>query len=223
MITASTIVTQISKIIGSSYGTNYSAASAANDVFEGYTLAIVVRAARAAGASVVFETNNETVTSNLVFRTSPGDIFSLRRPYTHALIELPNCPALEAHIGVKVSGRSGVLHECDVAVIDRNEARVGRASKVHPRASKVLIAAECKFYSSTLQLGLARGYLGLAEELSKQHRWLVTNTTSDSAAKMVAYHKAGWEFDLSSPTSAQATDLEAKFKEAFRDYVAKRK
>lgn len=49
---------------------------------------------------------------------------------------------------------------------------------------------------------------------------LVTNTTSDTAAKMITYHSAGWEFDLSSPSSAKAADLEAKIKEAFRNYVA---
>ncbi len=222
-MTASTLVAEISAIIGSAYNTSYSAASAANDVFEGYALAIVVKAARAASATVSFEANDGSATTNLIFRTSPGDIFSPKKKYTHAVINLAGCPPLEAHIGVKVSGRSGVLHECDVAVVDRHEARVCRAGKVHPRASKVLIAAECKFYASTLQLGLARGYLGLAEELSKQDRLLVTNTNSESAARMIAYHKAGWEFDLSSPTSPQAADLEAKFKEAFRNYVAKRR
>lgn len=223
MMTASDLIGQVSAILGPAYGMNYSAASDANDVFECYALAIVVKAGRAAGATVVFEANDGNGTTNLIFRTSPGDIFSPKKKYTHAIIDLPGCPPLEAHIGVKVSGRSGVLHECDVAVIDRHEARVCRGEKVHPRASKVLIAAECKFYASTLQLGLARGYLGLAEELSKQDRLLVTNTTSDSAAKMIAYHRAGWEFDLSSPSSAQAVDLEAKFKEGFRNYVAKRK
>jgi hypothetical protein len=223
MMSVSTLVGEISAILGSAQGMNYSAASDANDVFEGYTLAIIVKAARAAGATISFETNDGNVTNNLVFRTAPGDIFSPKRKYTHAIINLPGCPPLEAHIGVKVSGKSGVLHECDVAVIDRHEARVCRTSKVHPRASKVLIAAECKFYASTLQLGLARGYLGLSEELSKQDRLLVTNTTSDSAAKMITYHKAGWEFGLSSPTSPQAADLEAKFKQALRNYVARRK
>lgn len=220
---ASTLVAEISTILGSAYGMNYSAASDANDVFEGYALAIVVKAARAAGATVAFETNEGAATTNLIFRTSPGDIFSPKKKYTHAVIDLPRSPPLEAHIGVKVSGKSGVLHECDVAVIDRHEARVCRTGNVHPRASKVLVAAECKFYASTPQLGLARGYLGLVEELGKQDRLLVTNTTSNSAEKMVAYHKAGWEFDLSSPTSAQAADLEAKFKKAFRDYAAKRR
>jgi hypothetical protein len=220
MMTASTLVAEISNLLGSALGMNYSAASTANDAFEGYTFAIIVKAARAAGATVTFETNENKATTNLIFRTSPGDIFSQKWKYTHALIEFAKCPGLEAHVGVKVSGRSKVLHECDVAVIDRHEARVCRASKVHPRASKVQIAVECKFYASTLQLGLARGYLGLSEEISKKNRWLVTNTTSRTAAKMITYHNAGWEFDLSSPSSTKSADLEAKIKEAFRNYVA---
>lgn len=223
MTDASTLVGQIAAVLGPAIGTNYSAASAANDAFEGYTFALVVRAARAAGATVTFEDNEGSTTTSLIFRTSPGDIFSPKRKYTHALIELPGCPALEAHVGVKVSGQSKVLHECDVAVIDRHEARICRASRVHPRARKVLIAIECKFHASTLQLGLARGYLGLAEELTKRNRLLVTNTTSEAAAKMITYHQAGWEFDLSSPFSPKAADLEAKIKNVFRNYVATNK
>lgn len=122
-----------------------------------------------------------------------------------------------------MSGKSKVLHECDVAVIERHEAKVCRSSKVHPRASKVLIAAECKFYSSTLPLGLARGYLGLAEELTKKNRLLVTNTISDNAAKMVAYHQAGWQFDLSAPSASAANELQGKFVDALRNYIAMNK
>jgi hypothetical protein len=38
------------------------------------------------------------------------------------VIAFPNCPELEAHVGIYVEGRSGVLNECDVAVLDRDEA-----------------------------------------------------------------------------------------------------
>lgn len=223
MMTASDLISQISSILGPALGTNYSASSAANDAFEGYTFAIVVKAARAAGATVTFESNQGKPTNKLIFRTSPGYIFSQKRAYTHAVIEFPNCPSLEAHIGVMISGKSKILHECDVAVIERNEARVCRTDMVHPRVSKVPLAVECKFYASSLGLGSARGYLGLVEELTKENRWLVTNSTSDNAEKMITYHKADWEFDLSSPTSPTATDLEAKFKKAFRNYKAKHK
>ena len=223
MMTSTVLVAEISKILGGALTSNYSAASAANDVFEGYTFAIAVEAARTVGASVAYETHDGTLTRNLVFRTSPGDIFSTARKYTHALVEFSKCPPLEIHIGVKVSGKSKVLHECDVAVIERHEAKVCRSSKVHPRASKVLIAAECKFYSSTLPLGLARGYLGLAEELTKKNRLLVTNTISDNAAKMVAYHQAGWQFDLSAPSASAANELQGKFVDALRNYIAMNK
>lgn len=223
MMNAATMLNRIYSVIGSNNFTNYTSSSMANDVFEGYTFSIIVKAARSVGANIYFEDNKERATNSLIFRTSPGDIFSPKNKYTHAVINLPSCPSLEVHIGVKVTGRSGVLHECDVAVIDRNEARICRASLVHPRASKVLIASECKFYASTLKLDLARSYLGLAEELSKHNRILVTNTTSDSAERMITYHKAGWEFNLSSPNAPQALDLEAKFKESFRNYIATRR
>jgi hypothetical protein len=111
------LLDRIDAALGFGVPTNYSTASAANDLFEGYVFSLVIAAARSQGAQLSFEDVNEAAVTSLLFRTSPGFIYSRAQPYTHARIAFPRCPELEAHIGVFVGGRSGVLHECDVAVI----------------------------------------------------------------------------------------------------------
>ena len=121
-----------------------------------------------------------------------------------------------------VTGKSGILHECDVAVLDRNEAILCRKQSVHPRDGKLLSAIECKFHTGTLQLGLARAFLGLTEELTKSERFLVTNTASPAAQKkMTTYHKVEWEFRLDLKEPSIASNLQPRFARMFRNYKAK--
>ena len=139
--------------------------------------------------------------------------------YTHALVEFAGCPELELHVGIKVIGKSSVLHECDVAVVDRDEARLCRANRVHPRASKVLIAAECKFYTSPIKLELGRGFLGLTSDIHRRERYFVTNNKSPSVTKLIAHHQSEWEFGVL-PASQEAEALYHSFARAFRNYKA---
>lgn len=96
---------------------SYNTESAACDIYEGYIFGLVVRAAIAAGAEVSYEDREGNPVAQLVFRTSPGMLYSTVHPYTHAVLDFPRCDSLEAHVGVRVQGKSGVLHECDVLVL----------------------------------------------------------------------------------------------------------
>jgi hypothetical protein len=217
------LLDQIDVALGVGVPTNYSTASAANDLFEGYVFSLVIAAARSEGAELSFENVDEVAVASLLFRTSPGFIYSRAQPYTHARISFPRCPELEAHIGVFVGGRSGVLHECDVAVIERSEAQICRGESVHPRNSKLLLTLECKFHTGTLQLGQARGFLGLTAELMKKNRFLVTNNSSETVEKMVAYHDAEWEFRLDLSDPEIPSNLRARLARAFRNFKATRR
>lgn len=108
---------------------SYNSASAAWDIYEGYAFGLVIRAAVAAGGRIGYEDRFGNSANNLVFRTSPGMLYSTAQPYTHAVIEFRGCPALEAHIGVRVQGKSGVTHECDVLVLPSTEANLSRDKK----------------------------------------------------------------------------------------------
>lgn len=213
------LISAIEDVIYAAATAGYSDSSATNDIYENYIWALCLRAARRHGASIHYETFNEAPAGTLVFRTSPGAIYSTTHPYTHAVINFAGCPPLEVHIGIRITGKSRVLHECDVAVLDKSEGRLCRQEQVHPRASKVLIGVECKFYTSAIQLHLGRGFLGLTSDIHRKERYFVTNSQSPSVTKLIAYHQSEWECGVQ-PNSPSADALMHRFARAFRNYKA---
>jgi hypothetical protein len=165
------LIAGIEEVISTAASIGYERPSDTNDVYENYVWKLCLLAAERNIAAVRFETVHGAEATRLVFRTAPGAIYSTTQDFTHAVLEFPDCPPLEVHVGVKVTGISRVLHECDVAVIERAEAQLCRLEQVHPRASKVLIAAECKFYASAIQLNLGRGFLGLTSDIHRKERY----------------------------------------------------
>lgn len=211
------LIAEIERIISAAANVGYADPVATNDVYENFVWALCLRAAAAQGALITYQTVHETQASTLVFRTTPGAIYSTSKNYTHAILDFAGCPELELHVGIRVTGRSRVLHECDVAVVDGFEAQLCRLNQVHPRASKVHIAAECKFYTSALQLFLGRGFLGLTSDIYRKERYLVTNSNSSSVTKLVSHHQSEWDFGVF-PGATQAEALYHRFARAFRNY-----
>ncbi|MGB9180710.1 MAG: hypothetical protein WCB68_15875 [Pyrinomonadaceae bacterium] len=215
------LLNEIRTTLGTSITPSLSSASAVSDIFEAYILSLVIQAAEAEDATISYQDVFGNIPTNFVFRTSPGYIFSTAHPYTHAVITFPNKPPLEAHVGVRVVGKSRVLHECDVAVMEQAEAETCRQRQVPPRSSKVLIAVECKFYSTPLQLYLARAFLGLASDLSVKEAIFVTNTSSDSIEKLLSGRGQKWEHKLTPSSAKEVLRLKHEFQNAFKTYKAK--
>jgi hypothetical protein len=216
------MLTQIQSVLGPAISAAPVASSALPDVFEAYVFTLLLRAARDEGAQISFMGRDGKPMSSLLLRTSPGYIYSNAKNYTHALIEFPGRPALEGHTGIKVAGKSGVLHEFDVAVVDRAEAENCRVNSVSPRSSRVIVGVECKFYTSALQLHLARGFVGLVADISAKNPFFVTNTSSASVEKLLSHRvRNGWERDIT-PTCAnsEVDRLVNAFRKAFMNYKA---
>lgn len=214
------LIDAIEVIISQGASLGYAQPAAANDVYENYVWALCLEAARRQGAAISYETVTSNATNNLCFRTSPGSIYSTAHDYTHACLDFIRCPRLEAHVGIRVAGRSGVLHECDVAVLFKEESELCRAEQVHPRASRILIAAECKFYTSAIQLHLGRSFLGLTSDINKKLRYFVTNANSASVTKLIAHHDGEWECSVL-PNTTEAEDLLHSFSRGFKNFKAK--
>lgn len=214
------LINAIQAIANEAAAVGYSDPAATNDVYENYVWALCLKAAGWHDAAATYRTVRERPATSLVFRTSPGNIYSDTHEYTHAVLAFPDAtPPLEVHVGVKVTGKSRVLHECDVAVITAEEAQLCRSNRVHPRASKVLIAVECKFYTTAIQLHLGRGFLGLTNDIFRKDRYFVTNGHSTSVNKLIVYHQSDWEFGVV-PNAPQAEALLHSFARAFRNYRA---
>ena len=167
--------------------------SALDDLFEAYVLSGLVNAARAESWNVLLQDMNEASATVALFRRSPGHIYASgnSQNFTHFVFERAGVPTLEAHIGIKVTGKSDVEHECDVALLPQGVARFCRLHHVHPRSARLVLAAECKFLADNVPLGLGRGFVGLVTELTSQYGecHFVVNTSSSHVMKMLARQK----------------------------------
>lgn len=200
---------------------SYTSASAASDTYEGFLFSLVVATARDCNASVHFEDVHGDRVNDLTFRTSPGRLYFTAQDYTHAVIQFgPRAPLLEAHIGVMVQGNSGVRHECDVLVLDSDEARTCRQIGASPRSRKCILAIECKYYLATLPLGVARGFSGLKNDLGQTRVIFSANTTSDKVKKYLAHHRLTQELQAV-PGSAEIIHLRSHIREAFKAHVSR--
>jgi hypothetical protein len=112
---------EISTALGNAVTTNLTSADKAWDLFEAYVLTTVFEAARRQGGQISYRDVQGNPPTLFYFRTSPGNVYSTAHNYCHAIIDFqnPTIPLLEVHIGIFVTGKSSITHECDVAVIDR--------------------------------------------------------------------------------------------------------
>lgn len=150
------LISSIEQALGPALALSLTNASAGADLYEAYVFSLILDAAAIEGASITFKDVNGDDPATFIFRTSPGHIYSKAQLYSHAVLEFSDVPPLEAHTGVYVSGKSGLIHEADVLVLLAEEANTCRDNDVPPRSHQALLAVECKFYSAGLQLGLAR-------------------------------------------------------------------
>lgn len=197
----------------------------ANDAYELYVFTLLLRAAQAEGCvPITFSTTHGTTSPTVLrFRTSPGSIYSLAHDYCHANVSFPAGLAYEVHIGVYVTGVAGVLHECDVAVIKADEASFCRRNRVHPKRASVLIAGECKFYTSNLGIALGREFLGSTTDLSAKGRFLLSNSDGSSIDRVLAHHARCRQFKLSPLDAGVEAQAIAQFKQVFHDELSARR
>ena len=211
----------ISDALDTATSANLSAASAGNDLYEAYVWTLVLAAARREGATIRLMTRSGRLASSFYFRTSPSSIFSPLHDYCHAELRFPRAPVLEAHVGIYVSGKSKVNHECDVAVLHQDEANTCRNENVHPRSSKVLLAIECKYYlSSSLGVDLGRSFLGLLGDIYTGGRFFVSTQNTGSVDKLFSRHNKEFEIGLSPLTPDEEVRLRGSFEKIFRNYQA---
>lgn len=196
----------------------------ANDAFEIYVLTLALRAGREQGATVHFHSAAGVVNpSPIRFRTSPGRIYLPKHDYTHGLLTFPQGLTYEAHIGVYIEGLAGVLHECDISIIEEEEAKFCRRTHVHPKKAAVLLTAECKFYTGKLGIAIGREFLGTTADLGSEGRFILSNSDGRSVDRVLAHHKRRRHFGLTPLAPDSENQVIAMFREVFRNALAKRR
>ncbi|MGE6321004.1 hypothetical protein ACQKEF_12090 [Pseudomonas oryzihabitans] len=196
----------------------------ANDAYEIYAFSLVLKAAAQEGADIHFQTVSGRVNpATLIFRSSPGRIYSMAKDYAHAVISFENTLAFEAHIGVYMEGLAGVVHECDVLVIDAGEGEFCRRAGVHPKKIHAALTAECKFYSGLLGISLAREFLGATIDLGKEDRFFLSNSDGKTLDRVLAHHKRQRYLGLTPLNPDAEFQAISQFRTAFRNQISKKR
>jgi hypothetical protein len=215
------LLAQIQTVLGPSIIPSLTNASAGSDIFEAYVLSVILQAAETEGATIGFRNVDRSIPTTFIFRTSPGHIWWDNQLYTHAEVQFQGAPLLEVHMGVYVTGKSGLIHEADVLVVLSEEAELSRQNRVPPRSRKSIIAAECKFYAANLRIGLARAFVGLCSDLSSRECFFVTNARSVSVEKLLTHQRRKWQSQVEPSQSVIVERFRNSVQDVFKDFKTK--
>jgi len=189
-----------------------------SDLYEASLLAVCLDAAKAAGATTLLTQDGVNPAKALRFRRSPGNLWS--NDFTYVLATFPNTQKeLEIHLGVFVAATtSKVAHECDVAVLESQEAERSRRGMVHPRSRGLIAAIEAKHYSAAPGLGVGRGFLGLAQELGGKKCSLVFPSETSTTLGALIAKRDSEAYPRLLPGSTAANRLSSKLDQAIRNW-----
>ncbi len=223
-MSATRLLPAVQAAFGAARTLGYSSSTAAHDVYEGYILTLLMRAAANRGWTPHLRDAAGNTPSHVVFRLGPGRLASGN--FTHLLLTKPNEVDLEAHIGVKVSGKAPyvvtrhrhtatVVHEFDLLVLPAPAAAACRRTGTDPGYVNVAVHAEAKFYGGNLPLPLGRAVVGLAEECSLANRSvLVTNRNGPTVQDLIQHYEIAFRF-LVVPSSTGEGHLISLFETFF--------
>ncbi|WP_380782770.1 hypothetical protein [Sphingomonas sp. R86520] len=169
-----------------------------DDYYEAYLWAETVQAARGAGWTVLF-LNAGAASNEFKFRMGPG-IFKSATPFTFARFKAGVIDKGELHIGIRVKGNSGVLHEFDVLGIDQHHATLSRQQGTHPHHSGTRLHVEAKFHKADLSLGVGRAIVGLKCDCPSIHPFLVSRAEGAKTIRTLIKHYGGTYVHNAFPT-----------------------
>lgn len=199
---------------------NYRGHADESDLYEAALVAVAVDAARAVDGIPLITYDGRASTTQLRFRQAPGNLWT--RDFTYVVVGFAGRRSqIEIHLGVKVVGASGVAHECDIAILDKDEADWSRSNQMHPRKRHLIAAIEAKNYAASPELGVGRGFLGLGLELSKDSCSLVFPAKgSDNIKMLIAKKKNGVCFDEATPKSPASDRLRSHLETRIRTWLS---
>ncbi|MBA2876920.1 hypothetical protein [Thermaerobacillus caldiproteolyticus] len=139
----------------------------ADSIYEAYIFALILKSIKKVGGVVELRSIRNPFSSPpvFIFRGSPGNIHSNSHDYGYAEFTY-NGEKYEVHLDVYHEGTSGVRHEVDVSIIDKEHCDNCRRNRKNPQAKHTKAIIECKFYSTTnLRTELIRTFVGLKDDM----------------------------------------------------------
>ena len=203
---STSLLSDVETALGLSVDLGYASKAKDHDLYEAYVMTLLIDAARSKGWKVELRDGWGHTVTNPLFRLGPGRITSLK--YTFARITKAGRMPLEAHLGVKVSGKARVvispstksgrlLHEFDLIVLPETIANACRATGDDPDHTAITIRAEMKFYTGKLTLPLGRASIGMALECGLSEKSvLISNQLGDTVQDLVQHHSVKFRYNV---------------------------
>jgi hypothetical protein len=205
------MLSTINGVLSTAATLGYSSANAAHDIYEGYVLAHLLRAASFESWTAELRDGSDNPTTHAIFRSGPGRLPSGN--FTHVRLTKHGKVALEAHIGVKVRGASSIAHEFDLLLLRATVAADCRQANQDPSSSDVIGHAEAKYYGGNLTLPIGRAVAGLAVDCDLSGKSvLVTNQNGMTVEKLVQYYGISFRFLIKPSNGAGLHHLVNRFR-----------
>ncbi|WP_341734941.1 hypothetical protein [Microcoleus sp. EPA2] len=192
------------------------------NIFDVYLFTILLKAIANEGGTIYYNNVLDETPKYLTFRKTPGKIHGNTHPYTYAIVEFPDKPALEVHLAVKVQGRAGVLHNCNLLMLYQKEANICRLLQREPRHSQVILAVKSQHNTSELKLETAGAFIGLASDIRYEGgSYFISNTYSEAVAKLLTIARKKWELNIFPRATNDVHRLMYSFQTIFKDFKAR--
>lgn len=161
----------------------------------------------AGGTATLMGINSGANPSTVVLRGAPGNMDSTAQDYCYILCEL-NGKEFEIHVDVKYEGSSKAIHEIDVSMCNHDGAEAVRLTRRLPKASKLIVIIECKFYTaSTPGAAQGREFVGLISDCSRgKLNAFVSNKASENLDKYFSNNKKLQPFTDLDPADKDAEE-----------------
>lgn len=187
----------------------------AERAFEAYVLGLCMRAVRNQGGTAILRgIKSGENPKPVVFRGGPGSMASTAQNFCFAYCTL-GTKRFEIHLDVEYLGQSGATHEIDVSLYDYKTAEEVRRKGQLPKSNKPLIMAfECKFYTTTPGVDLARGFVGLVSDCaSNKLNGFLANKGSSNLERYLSRANAPEPFTDLSPQNPDGEDRFVRYVE----------
>ncbi len=191
-------------------------------LYELYILKLIAESASAKGACISYKDGKGESFFPPLFRTGPHQICD--EAYIYTELKFPSGRIFEIHTGVKFCGKSGVEHECDLALIRRGTAHNCRRQKKHPKHSNSLLSVECKFYTANIRLGMSREFVGLTTDLTvpkKQNIFVTSSALVDNGRKLLNHHSKKAVDELVPGNTAKEDEFRELLNQVFDGFITK--
>lgn len=187
--------------------------------FEGYIFSLCYTAVvNLGGVATLTGIQTGPNPKKIILRGGPGHMWSDKQDFCFIDCSV-NGKHFEVHIDVQYEGASGANHELDISIFSKIEADKIRNRKGIPTFKKGLIAGmECKFYTSTPGVSLARTFVGLLTDSPKGKRYYAF-VSNQGTSGMKKFLKRNSHIKFFTETTPLDKDTEERFVKTLEQFI----